>query len=232
MNTTTILIVDDIQDLLELYSVWLREAGYKVLQASTGAECLRLVAEELPDLVLLDVMLPDMHGLEVCKTIKSHDQTAAIPIINVSGRRTSADDAAEGLEAGADGYLTKPFEARTLLAQVRASLRMKQTEEALRRSEEHFRAAFDNALDAMLIADDDANYVDANPSACAMFGVSKEEMMRRKLSDFVEPGRHREIEKAWQSFIEEGEQSGEFRLDHARRYGAETCYRRVTPGTC
>src|SRR6266403_3510009 len=108
MNTTTILIVDDTPDLLDLYSVWLQQAGYKVLQASTGHEGLRLVAEELPDLVLLDVMLPDVDGIEVCRTIKSNEQTATIPVINVSGRRTSADHEAEGLEAGADGYLTKP----------------------------------------------------------------------------------------------------------------------------
>jgi len=211
-TTTTILIVDDTLDLLELYSLWLREAGYKVLQATTGRECLCLVAEQLPDLVLLDVMLPDLDGIEVCKTIKSNEQTAAIPVINVSGRRTSADNEAEGLEAGADGYLTKPFDVRTLLAHVKALLRMRQTEEALKRSEERFRAAFDNALDAMLIADDNAHYVDANPSACAMFGVSREEMLQRKLSDFVEPGRYGEAEKAWQAFVEEGEQSGDFRL--------------------
>jgi PAS domain S-box-containing protein len=211
-TTTTILIVDDTLDLLELYSVWLREAGYKVLQAATGRECLCLVAEQLPDLVLLDVMLPDLDGIEVCKTIKSNEQTAAIPVINVSGKRTSADNEAEGLEAGADGYLTKPFDARTLLAHVKALLRMRQTEEALKRSEERFRAAFDNALDAMLITDDNAHYVDANPSACAMFGVSREEMLQRKLSDFVEPGRYGEAEKAWQTFVEEGEQSGNFRL--------------------
>ncbi|MFN2516928.1 MAG: PAS domain S-box protein [Pyrinomonadaceae bacterium] len=212
MNTTTILVVDDTLDLLDLYSIWLREAGYKVLQASTGRECLRLVTEQSPDLVLLDVMLPDIDGIEVCKIIKSNEQTAAIPVINVSGRRTSADREAEGLEAGADGYLTKPFEQRTLLAHVRALLRMKQTEEALERSEERFRAAFDNALDAMLIADDNANYVDANPSACAMFGVSKEEMLRCKLSDFVDPGREHEFRKAWQSFLEAGQHVGEFRL--------------------
>ena len=212
MNTTTILIVDDTQDLLDLYSVWLSQAGYKVLQASSGRECLRLVVEELPDLVLLDVMLPDMDGLEVCKIIKSTELTAAIPVIHLSGRRTSADSAAEGLEAGADAYLTKPFESRSLLAHVKALLRIRQTEESLRRSEEQFRAVFDNALDAMLIADNQANYLDANPSACAVFGVSREEMLQRKLSDFVEPGRHEEVEKAWQAFVEEGEQEGEFRL--------------------
>ena len=173
MSTTTILVVDDTPDLLDLYSVWLKEAGYEVVEARTGRECLRLVEQKLPELVVLDVMLPDVDGIEVCKTIKSNEETAAIPVINISGMRTSADHQAEGLEAGADGYLTKPFERRTLLAHVKALLRMRQTEEALKRSEERFKSAFDDALDAMLIADDDANYLDANPAACALFGVSK-----------------------------------------------------------
>ncbi|MGI8837647.1 MAG: hybrid sensor histidine kinase/response regulator [Pyrinomonadaceae bacterium] len=225
MNTTKILVVDDTLDLLDLYSIWLREAGYKVVPAASGTECLRLVAEELPDLVLLDVMLPDLDGIEVCKTIKTNQLTAAIPVINISGRLTSADNKAEGLEAGADGYLTKPFDARTLLAHVRALLRMRQTEEALNRSEERFRAAFDNALDAMLIADDNANTVDANPSACAMFGVTKEEMLQRKLSDFVDAGRRPEVERAWQAFLKEGEQSGGFRLSRPDGTTRELEYR-------
>jgi len=212
LNTTTILIVDDTLDLLELYSLWLMQAGYKVLQASTGRECLRLAAQESPDLILLDVMLPDIDGIEVCRIIKSSEQTASIPVINVSGRKTSADNEAEGLEAGADGYLTKPFETRTLLAHVRALLRMKQTEEALKQSQEQFRAAFDNALDAMLIADDNANLVDANPSASAMFGVPKEEMTQHRSSDFVETGQRQEMEKRWQIFLKDGQQTGEFRL--------------------
>jgi PAS domain S-box-containing protein len=225
MNTTKILVVDDTLDLLDLYSVWLKDAGYKVVPAASGAACLRLVTEELPDLVLLDVMLPDIDGIEVCKAIKSNEQTAAIPVINVSGRLTSAENAAEGLEAGADGYLTKPFEARTLLAHVRALLRMKQTEEALKQSQEQFRAAFDNALDAMLIADDNANYVDANPSACAMFGVTKEEMLQRKLSDFVDAGHRPEVEKAWQVLLKEGEQSGDFRVSRPDGTTRELEYR-------
>jgi DNA-binding response OmpR family regulator len=201
MNTTTILVVDDTQDLLDLYSVWLRQAGYKVLQASTGRECLRLVAEELPDLVLLDVMLPDMDGIEVFKIINSNDQAAAILVVHVSGRQTSADNAAEGLEAGADGYLTKPVEPRSLLAHVRALLRMKQTEEVLKRSEDQFSAAFDNALDAMLIADDQANYVDAKPAACALFDVPRAEILKRNLSGFLEPAQRRVTEKAWQMLM-------------------------------
>src|SRR3977135_3430399 len=108
MNASRILVVDDTPDLLEMFSFWLEQAGYKVFQASTGKECLRIVREELPDLVLLDVMLPDLDGLEVCRRINSDRDTAAVLVIHISGMRTSADNEAEGLEAGADGYLTKP----------------------------------------------------------------------------------------------------------------------------
>ena len=212
MNPPRILVVDDALDLLDLFSTWLQQAGYEVLQATRADECLRIVKEKLPDLVLLDVMLPDLNGIDVCKQIKSDRNTAGVLVIHISGMRTSADHEAEGLEAGADGYLTKPVEPRTLLAQVNALLRVKRTEEALKQRESQFRAAFDNALDAMLIADDQANYVDANPAACALFGVPRDEMLKRNLLDFVEPGQRRATEKAWQTFIKEGEQRGDFRL--------------------
>lgn len=212
MNPPRILIVDDEPDLLRLFSSVLAEAGYKVLQAKTATECLQMVKDQLPDLVLLDVILPDLDGMEVCKLIKADEATARILVIQISGMLISDDNAAEALEAGADGYLTKPVEPRALLAHVNALLRWKQAEQSLARSEEQFRAAFDNALDAMLIADDQAKCVDANPAACALFGVPRDELLNRSLSDFLETAQWRPSEKEWLTFIEEGEQRGDFRL--------------------
>lgn len=212
MNPPRILVVDDTPDLLVMFSIVLEQAGYQVVLAENAAECLRIVNKELPDLVLLDVMLPDLSGIEACRRIKADPATAGVLVIHVSGIRTSADSAAEGLEAGADGYLVKPIEPRELVAHVNALLRLKQTEHALKQSEEQFKTAFYNALDAMLIADDQANYVDANPAACELFGVAKDEMLKRNLSDFVEPVQRHAIEKAWQTFVAEGEQRGYFRL--------------------
>lgn len=88
----------------------------------------------------------------------------------------------------------------------------KRVEGEVLENELHFRAIFDNALDAMLIADDEAHYVDANPAACALFGVSKDEIVGRKIAEFGEPGRGLEIQEAWKAFIERGEQRGVFRL--------------------
>src|SRR3954469_17229920 len=83
---------------------------------------------------------------------------------------------------------------------------------ALKEREQELRALFDSALDAMLIADDFGNYVEANPAACELFGLSKEELRKSKVADFVEPGREPEVMQAWREFLEQGEQKGVFRL--------------------
>lgn len=131
-----ILITDDEPDLLFAYSRILESEGYSVLKSANGSECLKLAKQQQPDLLLLDAMLPDIDGIEVCKQIKADPETAKIFVIIISGMRISTDDKAEGLEAGADGYLTKPIEKRFLLAQVRALLRIKRAEAALSNQQE------------------------------------------------------------------------------------------------
>ena len=114
-----ILIVDDDIELRELIGFALRQAGYLVIQAADGAEALHVFDREQPDLVILDINLPGMNGLEVCRRIRA-ETTTPIMMLTV---RSSEEDQVQGLDTGADDYLTKPFSPRTLLARVRALLR-------------------------------------------------------------------------------------------------------------
>jgi DNA-binding response OmpR family regulator len=130
MHKLKILIVDDDPDITGAFTHILQSADYDVISAATGQECLQIARAERPDLILLDVRLPDINGLEVCRRIKSDPELARIAVINVTGMRTSKDDEVEGIEAGADAYLTKPVHLRTLLAHVQTLLRARQTETA------------------------------------------------------------------------------------------------------
>lgn len=119
-----ILAVDDETDLLEIIEHHLQKAHYDVVRAETGEDAVRLARAEEPDLILLDLMLPEMDGFDVCKTLKSSPDTSGIPIIMLSARGEEAD-IVTGLEMGADDYITKPFSAKILLARVKSVLRRK-----------------------------------------------------------------------------------------------------------
>ena len=129
-----ILLVDHDPGVLLPTSRLLEEAGYEVLEASTGKECLEVMRKSRPDLVLLEVVLPDMDGTEVCKRIKADPSLRGPLVVLLSGVRTSSESQAEGLEAGADGYILRPMPDRELLARVQSLVRFKQAEEALRRA--------------------------------------------------------------------------------------------------
>jgi signal transduction histidine kinase len=124
-----ILNVDDDEAGCYAKSRILQRAGYRVLDAGTGTTALRIVREEKPQLVLLDVMLPDINGLKVCQMLKGDPLTAPIMILQVSATHVSETDRVLGLEGGADGYLTEPLEAEELLATVKALLRLYNREE-------------------------------------------------------------------------------------------------------
>ncbi len=114
-----ILIVDDDPGVAELVTLYLEKAEFRVRTAATGPECLTVMTEHRPDLVLLDIMLPGMDGYEVCQAIRQHH---GVPIIFVTARDDEVDPII-GLEFGADDYITKPFNPRELVARVRAVLR-------------------------------------------------------------------------------------------------------------
>ncbi len=124
MAVDKILVVDDEEDLLELISYNLGKEGYRVTCVASGEAAVHEAKQNLPDLVLLDLLLPSIDGLDVCKTLKADPKTQHIPIIMLTAKSEEAD-VVTGLELGADDYLTKPFSPRVLLARIRAILRRK-----------------------------------------------------------------------------------------------------------
>jgi two-component system phosphate regulon response regulator PhoB len=119
---TTILVVDDEPDALELIEVNLKAADFEVLRAANGRQALDKARAALPALVLLDVMLPEVDGLEVCKTLRHDPKTAFIPIVMLTARAAEIDRVV-GLELGADDYITKPFSPRELILRIRNLLK-------------------------------------------------------------------------------------------------------------
>ena len=117
-----ILVVDDEAVLVETIAYNLEQAGYQVTTAADGASALEVARRESPDLIILDIMLPEMDGLEVCRQLRRDSGTAATPIIMLTAKGDEIDKVV-GLEVGADDYVTKPFGRRELLARVRALLR-------------------------------------------------------------------------------------------------------------
>ena len=125
-----ILVVDDNRDNVEIIATRLRFRGYDILEASNGQQALKAVADWAPDLILLDVMLPDIDGYEISRRIKGNDAIPFIPIILVTARDSTQDKVA-GLDAGADDYLTKPINFPELEARVRSMLRIKRLQDEL-----------------------------------------------------------------------------------------------------
>jgi len=117
-----ILIVDDEKDIVDLVAYNLEKEGYETLKALDGEKALQLIRTKNPDLVILDLMLPGIQGLEVCKRIRKVPETAAIPIIMLTAKGEEIDKVL-GLEVGADDYITKPFSVKELMARVKALLR-------------------------------------------------------------------------------------------------------------
>jgi two-component system alkaline phosphatase synthesis response regulator PhoP len=118
----TITIIEDESNIVELVKYNLDREGYHTISANNGRKGLELVRQELPDLVILDLMMPEMDGITVCKQLRADAQTKSIPIIILTAKSEEADRVL-GLEMGADDYVTKPFSPRELVARVRAVLR-------------------------------------------------------------------------------------------------------------
>ncbi len=152
MTRELILNVDDTDSGRYIKSRILRQGGYDVVEARTGVEALEKARHHNPDLVLLDVKLPDISGLEVCRVIKK--SASDLLVLQISASFVAPSDRAVGLDSGADAYLSQPVEPSELLATVRALLRLKRAERAARESNELYRVIVESAVDYAIITSD------------------------------------------------------------------------------
>ncbi|HXE56536.1 MAG TPA: PAS domain S-box protein [Gemmatimonadales bacterium] len=166
---STILVVDDNEANRYAVARLLRGEGYRVWEAATGTEALRL-AHERPDLVVLDVRLPDVDGFEVCRRLKADAATASTPVVHLSASYTATEDRIVGLEGGADAYLTHPVEPRELSATVAALLRVRAAEARLRTALREWRGTFDAVADPICLVDPAGRITRCNRAFSAMLG--------------------------------------------------------------
>jgi signal transduction histidine kinase len=145
LRPPTILNVDDYLPGRYARSRVLKDAGFAVIEAASGEEALRLVREQLPDVVLLDNNLPDISGVDVCRAIKAAPETEAIPVLQLSATSRTVENKVEAMAMGADTYLTEPLAPAELVAHVTAALRWRRAEERLRESNTRIAALYDEA---------------------------------------------------------------------------------------
>lgn len=181
-----ILVVDDDEVGVTAVSHLLQKHGYNILQARSGNECLEQAARYHPDLILLDVKLPDLNGVEVLKRLRSDPQFSDTFIVHLSAQAGPVETKMQGLEHGADGYISQPVDNHELLARVRAFLRHKATLDELRESERRYRDLFESNPEPMWIYDKASGRIVAvNNAAVHCYGFTRDEFLGMNALDLV-----------------------------------------------
>jgi PAS domain S-box-containing protein len=182
--TETVLVIDD--DAAKRHSIVkiLRKAGYAIREGETGSDALRLAAEK-PILIILDVKLPDMSGFEVCRRIKEDAATAAIPVLHISTTFVDIEDRIQGLEGGADGYLTDVLEPLELIATVKALLRARRAEEAAQISSRQWQVTFDAISDGVVLLEHQGRVIQANAAMERILGRSWDAISGHPIHDLL-----------------------------------------------
>ncbi len=209
--TATVLNVDDNEDVLYMRSFILRNAGFRVIEAHTGLEALRLVASERPEVALLDVSLPDISGIEVCSRIKSEPGTASTLVVQISSKFIHSSDRLQGLGSGADSYVADPVEPELLIATINALIRLRRNLEQTRKHERALDALLEHIPEGITIADAS----DAAIQRSSKYGL---EMLRgASLGENMARPAH----EAWEGSPPTGEPApvAQLPLTRATRYG-------------
>jgi len=215
MTSTLILNVDDNDGARYAKTRILQSAGFQVIEASNGTDALAITHRGEVALVLLDVKLPDINGLEVCRRIKADPDSAAVLVLQTSAALTGRADKIRGLEGGADNYLAAPIEADELIANVNALLRMRQTQTALRESEERFRQLTDNVEDVFWMFSVPARALEyVSPAYATIWGRGVDSLERAPGSwlDAVHPDDRDYVAALWNAVQDTPHYEAEFRV--------------------
>ncbi len=188
-----IVLVDDEIVNLEYNSTVLEEHGYEIKTAQNSKETFELLKNYPADILILDIVLKNESGLDILKKLRSDNQYEHLVIVMITGQLKSSDEQANGLELGANGYITRPVQKREFLARIDAFMRHKETVEALRKSEERFRKIIDRNPDAILIVEQDGKIKFANSAAEDLFKLSMDILLKRIFGYPMVIGEHTEI---------------------------------------
>ncbi len=200
MNTeihpTTILIVDDSPDVAEVLFEFLKIAGYEVLRAVNGEKAFDILQQQIPDLILLDVMMPGMDGFEVCRRLKADNRTKEIPVIFITAL-VEAESKVKGFEVGGIDYITKPLQCREVLARITSHLTNRRFQQQLQEERAFFKALAEASFEGIAIHDA-GRIVEANQALASLFGYQHQNLLGRNLLDLILP-EHRPM--AYQKII-------------------------------
>jgi two-component system, NtrC family, sensor kinase len=191
-----ILIVEDSRVQLALYTEIFASTDYIIHQASNGVEALRLVDEIHPDLVLLDVMLPDINGIDVCKRIKNNPALNSTSIILFSADRVDSNSQVLGMESGADDYLVKPVDSRELLARVAALFRLRGMEHDIRQSHMELHQVLSSIMSVLIVIDRNGLVQRWNSVATSTLGIGFDQAFQQPLESLDLPWDHDRVVRA------------------------------------
>lgn len=182
----TVLVVDDNPATRYSTARVIRAAGFRTAEAGSGAEALELAGTGV-SAVVLDVHLPDFDGFEVCRRLRARPDTALLPVVHLSAEYVRNEDRVAGLDSGADGYLVHPVEPAVLVATLQALIRARTAEDQQRRSEQRFRAIYDQAQSGIALVDGEGRFTDANPAMLRILGYAPQQLLGREIHTLAPP---------------------------------------------
>ena len=180
----SVLVVNDLTDQLDLMDTALRKAGYSVVTAEGGHAALEVAKRERPDVVISDVIMPGLSGIEFCRLLRQDEALRALPVLLVSAQRTDTGSVIEGLAAGADDYLEMPFDSAKLVAKVSRLIERTELAAALKDSEERYRLLFDCTPQPIWVFDEETLFFLAvNEAAVRIYGYSRDEFLSMTINE-------------------------------------------------